>query len=199
MSEFSLYQKGIFELLKNGRPPDISREAFFYNAIVGEACRIGRDFSCSLEINLRRLLEAQDYWAWDMSSMASTDRIEGTSPVVPCEFKHAAFLTYWLRRRVFVERVRKHSQLVCEQEKAEFYSNYATELMAFLIGIRLCAYHVAKKEATAADKGKVVQLPALQRRIDFEIAREHAILLRHKNVSPHALYLTFRSLLHAVA
>ncbi len=198
MDEFSLYQKGIFGFLKNGRPPDTSREEFFYYAIVDEACRIGQSFSCSLEINARRLFEAQDYWAWDMQSMTATDRIGGPSPVVPCEFKHAAFLTYWLRRRLFVERVRKHPQSTCGQAKTDFYSDYATEMTAFLIGIRLCAYHVAKKTAQEAGRCKVVHLPGLQQRIRFDIAREYAILLRHKNVSPHALYLAFRSLLHVM-
>ncbi len=199
MDGFSLFQKGIFEFLKNGRPPSISREEFFYNAIAGEACRIGQDFSCSLEINARRLFEAQDYWAWDMQSMSATDRIGGPSPVVPCEFKHAAFLTYWLRRRVFVERVRKHPRSECGQEKAAFYSDYATELTAFLIGIRLCAYHVAKRAVHATVPGDIVHLPRLRQHIRFDIAREYAILLRHKNVSPHALYLAFRSLLHVAA
>ena len=199
MDKFSLFQKGIFELLKNGRPPAISREKFFYNAIAGEACRIAQDFSCSLEINARRLFEAQDYWAWDMRSMAVTARIEGPSPAAPCAFKHAAFLTYWLRRRIFVERVRRHPQSGCGREKTDFYSDHATELTAFLIGIRLCAYHVARKEAKAAGRGEVVRLPLLAQRIRFDIAREYAILLRHKNVSPHALYLAFRSLLCVTA
>lgn len=198
-SEFTLYQNGIFNLLKRGKPASgISREEFFYEAIVGEATAIGDQFGCSIEVNEKRLFEAQDYWEWDLRAMSYSNRIDGPAPVEPCEFKHAAFLTYWLRRRVFIEQVRRQSVTHIKKERMDFFCDYAVEISAFLIGVHLCSYFLKKKKVAAVAKNhdKVINLPSESKIIDFSMTCEYATLLRHKNVSPHALYLGFKSLLN---
>ena len=69
----------------------------------------------------------------------------------------------------------------------------ANEICAFLIGFRLCQYF--DFEPLIEETGEIV---ARIRKVNLEahLLQDAATLLRHKNLSPHALYLIYRSLFY---
>jgi len=181
----SLFRRDILHLLKHGADTE-SRETFFIRTISEEAHQIARQFGAEIRTIMHlRLLQAQDYWHRDILRLQET--IRQTDPDTlpePDEFKQAAFLAYWLRRRMVVDRVQADDiDLV----------RYMNEIVAFLIGFRICHFHQAIRPDIVGEEAK---RRIRQFRLHEDYVWELAIFLHHKNVSPHALYLIYKSLFH---
>jgi hypothetical protein len=81
---------------------------------------------------------------------------------------------------------------VVEQDKFLLSPN---EICAFLIGFRLCLYFSLKHLIDESDHiGHEIQARTLDANLKFDVAT----LLKHKNVSPHALYLIYRTLFYVL-
>ena len=186
MPNFSLYQERIFRKLREGTA-EVDREEFFFTAIEQHANRIAARCNSKVEVSPTRVWEAQKLWDHDMTALISEGKID-SSPY-PCEFKHAAFLCFWLRRRVIVETVQPIDPTIGVTNTD--YMDYKNEYIAFYTALHLVLYHVYFPKGgddVADDAFTNYSFPA-------DLAHEALVMLHHKNVSPHALYLMFKFLL----
>ena len=183
----SLYQPGIFDYFKNGCD-DAAGEAVsaseFFRGVIGSAYyEIADHFDCSVLLSATRVEEARVHWARDLPRID----IEGSK--TPDHFKNAGFLAYWLRRRVVVEiasRVGKGGT-----DKQTHFIGFANEICAFVVGFRLSLYfHYRRRIESGPDASKFLVNIELQ----DDLRHDVVTLLRHKEVSPHALYLIFAAL-----
>lgn len=183
----SLYQENIFRLLREGNA-NFGKEDFFFEAIDTAVSNIGKANNSDIVLSPSRVWEAQELWDEDLRLLIKNERIEGS--VYPCEYKHAAFLTYWLRRRVIVESKKPIDPSLGVVN--ETFNKYTNEFLALTIGLRLSLYSYyvpsGSEETEALEALKSVDLPK-------ELMREAVVYLHHKNVSPHSMYLFFKALL----
>jgi hypothetical protein len=185
MSEFTIYQSNIFRKLREGHGSR-EREEFFYSAIREQADTLARRCGAVVELNPTRIKEAQDLWISDLNSLITDQKIQ-PSPY-PCEYKHAAFLCFWLRRRLIIETVRP---VTSGQPIDPDFMEFKNEYVAFYIALNLVAYHAYYPKSSkehVTNEFEVWRFPA-------DLAREALVMLHHKNVSPHALYLFFKALM----
>jgi hypothetical protein len=185
MSEFTIYQSGIFRKLREGHGA-IEREEFFYHAIKEQVVSLAARCGAVVQINPTRLKEAQDLWNFDLVSLISDKKIQ-PSPY-PCEYKHAAFLCFWLRRRLIIESVKP--SIPGKPIDADFME-FKNEYVAFYIALHLVAYHVYFPAGSSGEPARALS----KWKFPADLAREALVMLHHKNVSPHALYLFFRALM----
>ena len=147
---------------------------------------IAKRHSCEVNLSPTRLEEARLLW------MRDTQRIAIEGDTTPNHFKQAGFLVYWLRRRMVVAACRRGlvDEPTGEQDKFVLSAN---ETCAFLIGLRISLYFDLKDKIDSSDHiGHELQEFSLESALKFDVAT----LLKHKNVSPHSLYLIYRTLLY---
>ena len=187
MNEVSLFQEQIFKKLRNGTP-ELSKQDFF-SAVIEQACsEIASTKNSRVTLSPSRVIEAQELWENDLLALINDKKVEKSK--MPCEFKHAAFLTYWLRRRVIVEG-REPIDWEVGVVNA-LYNQYPNEYLALSIGLRLILYH-HYVPAGADPIDTLAQLENIE--LPRDLLREAVVYLHHKNVSPHSVYLFFKSLL----
>jgi hypothetical protein len=186
----TIYRPDVFDCFRDGVRLEsgelIDAEQWFATAIAEQYQDIANRHGCRIELSTARLEEARSLWSHD------TGRIDIKTETPPDHFKRAGFLVYWLRRRAvlnFVHR-RESGVDVSEQDRFLFGSN---EVAAFLIGFRLCLFFEMKH---FIDIGDHIGHDVEKYHFDSELKFDIATLLRHKNVSPHSLYLIFRSLFY---
>ena len=106
-------------------------------------------------------------------------------------FKQAAHLAYWLRRTAPIVKMN------CPDLKGNFgnvdsareiHFKYGNEYSAFTVGFDLCRFYEANK------KGSNPDIYASDYSMNDDYITVMAHFLKTKNVSPHALYLIYKSL-----
>jgi hypothetical protein len=154
-----------------------------------------------VQMSVRRLGEAYDFWQEDTRRALA----EGSRPETRelDHFKHASFITFWLRRlcpvnETFLNRSFPNGRLRRGvSEVQEHFLRCGNELCAFLIGLQICIhYEVMLREARQPNvvNLRVHTASFLQTcRLDDELLDDFVMILKHKNVSPHAIYIAFRS------
>lgn len=189
MSNYSIFQQDIFRMLKEGKAPE-AKEDFFYEVISRHSNIIAGRFNSKIVLSPSRLHEAQVLWTNDMNSMIEGGKISHPT-IEPCEYKHAAFLCYWLRRRLVVESSSRMDESL--QVPNQDFNRFKSEFIALHVSLELLVYHVFGKNRKSApiQRGSGV-LPS-------EFVHEMLVLLHHKNVSPHSIYLIFKALFVTVA
>lgn len=138
-----------------------------------------------------RLCDAHRYWMADIKRL-SLSLPNGNSPD---HFKQAAHLTYWLRRQGPVIDYRETNSIQdgggdtpspTQKECRDLLFEYGSEYLAFDIGYQICKYFESHK-VSAMD-------------VQFDLGEEYirtiSCFLKEKNVSPHALFLVFKSLFY---
>jgi len=184
---YSLFQPLIIQHLTQGdvtRNPKISKEKWFEEAISEAYGTIAERYNCEVEIAERRILEAQKYWMHDLSRII----IDGGSDK-PDQFKNAGFLAYWLRRRVIVDTC---SEIAGRPVTANTKNllEYPNEILSFMVGFRICLFF----EVDPRPGEKRTSQLAIE--LDLDYLKEVGVLLAHKNLSPHSLYVIYRSLFY---
>lgn len=109
----------------------------------------------------------------------------------PDHFKQAAHLAYWLRRiGPVMDYVVANYGPLNEREKRsrDFLRQFNTEYIAFDVGYQICEFY----ETAALPSGVVPRKFG----IDDEYLASICCFLKEKNVSPHALYLIYKSLFY---
>lgn len=190
MDTITIYRPDVFDCFRDGTKLEsgelVDAGQWFATAVAEQYQDIADRHGCRIELSTTRLEEARSLWARD------TDRIDIKTETPPDHFKQAGFLVYWLRRRAvlnFAQR-RESGVDISEQDRFLFGSN---EVAAFLIGFRLCLFFEMKHFIDTGDHiGHDVQKYIFDGELKFDIAT----LLKHKNVSPHSLYLIFRALFY---
>jgi hypothetical protein len=190
---FTLFQTKIIGKLKE--------RTFFVNAMAYNFYVIGEDWGTSVQISRRRVGEVFDYWTADASRTLKDGINQSTTELD--HFKNASFIAFWLRRQIPINTtfiLRADGEIVDGNplsSEQEVFFRYGNEICALLIGFQLCLYYELVRKDNDAN---VVQFKGP--RIDYinklrlrhELVREFGMVLKHKNMSPHGLYLMYKSL-----
>lgn len=194
--EFLLFESGVIEKIKV-RP-------VFQKAIVQFIQRTAEVFGCHVTLSARRLDEAHDFWIGDVKRTLNTATTEDTTELD--HFKHAAFIAFWLRRLVpindiyFLNESRVPSAAGADNTaptdaQINFY-RFGNELCALCVGFYIClayeTYAMAMREAS--DSTPVIYDGVGVKALPSNFLWEYPGLLKHKNVSPHGMYMLYRSL-----
>jgi len=106
-------------------------------------------------------------------------------------FKHAGYLTFWLRRTTPVIRLdifdRDYENLSeIDQYYVDFLTLFVNEHLAFTLGYEICSFFACRSG------GITLEPSAFQ--FDRAFIHDMHSTLKRKNMSPHALNLIFRAL-----
>lgn len=183
---YSIYQENVFRLLREGTKTE-SKLDFFYNVVSVAVEGIAKANNSEVTLSPSRVWEVHELWDDDLRALIRNEKIEGSE--YPCAYKHAAFLTYWLRRRVIVESKRPID--VKKGVVNDSFNKYTNEYLALMLGIRLAMYHHYVRPGFSEH-----QTVAALKKVDLpqDLMKEGVVYLHHKNVSPHSLYLFFKAL-----
>lgn len=143
-------------------------------------------------ISLPRLRDAHHAWRDDLSRVEAR---ESNLSAGLDHFKQCGHLTYWLRRCGPVVEFEDIAALweeagglyKDEEELRDLLRKYGNEYMAFDIGLQICQYYELERT-----DGKGLENPPI---ITLEYLIDLCHFLKFKHVSPHSIYLIFRSLL----
>jgi hypothetical protein len=184
---FSPFQSGFLDLLKHGGPSDeglLSGEEWFKTAIFRTYQEIARLNGCEMQPSARRLREARELWLNELSNMKITGGGE------PDHFKQAGFLTYWLRRRLVISITREGANFTGSSQQIQFLER-PNEICSFILGFRICLFFQANRKS-GEERRQYLSSIELQ----SEFVKDAGILLYEKQLSPHAMYLIYRSLFY---
>jgi hypothetical protein len=178
--QFSLHERVEF----------IEAADFNYNEIASKY-----HFRCIM--SARRLGEAFDYWQEDAARTLASG-IEGPTQGLD-HFKHASFIAFWLRRMIPVNDLQNLGPVPVDQRIAyENFLRFGNEVCALFIGFQLCLfYEDARIEAlNSADKDAIGRIgnKIEDTRFPPDLMTEFSMILKHKNMSPYAIYLLYKSL-----
>ena len=185
----TIYRPDVYDCFRSGSmsgPIETSPQQWFATCIAQEYSDIAGRHGCSIEFSATRLEEARLLWVRD------TGRIDIDSDTTPDHFKQAGFLVYWLRRRGVVNFARRVKPIAGIEEQDHFLLS-PNEIASFLVGFRLSLFFASKHLIDERDHiGHDLQGLTFDSSLKFDIAT----LLKHKNVSPHSLYLILRTLFY---
>ena len=155
-----------------------------------------------------RLIEAHERWVRDLYRVSDIE-LKGA----PLDhFKQSGHLAYWLRRCSPVTQLIVDDEFSPAQRLPERAQNlilrYSNEITAFDVGFRICRYFEAKRADTPShlvmalsDVGRQQLVEADRKReinsrqtLTYEYMETMGSFLKTKNVSPHAMYLIYKSL-----
>lgn len=179
--QYNLFDTDILRLMKFGRPPEISEQQIFLSVMAAEYDSIASSFGCEVDPEPQKLLEAHEYWIDDLDSLGIIDSDE------PDHYKHAGWLCHWLRKKMPIGRVIVRDHSIVSEE----FQDYHNELTAFIIGLRLVLFH----EACRFGYSDEMIVEVLKGYSYTAIHHDIAVFLSHKSVSPHSIYLVYRSLM----
>jgi len=163
-------------------------EDWFINFVKSQYINTAAEVALLAELSDSFLLEAYGQWMNDVRRIKDFELDNNTEPD---HFKQAGHLTYWLRRSRPVVDVRiVPSAVVPEGELAailhELIMIAPNEYLAFDIGYRIVLLHECYSVGAKRDESEFALTD------DFVVTMVQ--FLRNKNVSPHALFLIFKSL-----
>lgn len=208
LEEYSLFQNNIIERLDDRK--------WFIECMAFNFYSIGAEWGAFTETSARRLGETYDFWKVDARRTLDSGIKKGTKQLD--HFKQASFIAFWLRRQIPINRTLRilPDGTVADgrpfSSEEEFFFRYGNEICALLIGLELCLYyeiwvklhllskHTSVVEPIANDERpyathttstlEYIRGCSLKR----DCVRDFAMVLKHKNMSPHALYLLYKSL-----
>ncbi len=168
----------------------------FVDAVNYAYNEVAEQYFCRCDMSERRLIEAYDYWQEDANRTLGLG-IDKKSKTLD-HFKHAAFICFWLRRTNPINELRGQSPVPNDRRKsAQLFFQYGNEICALFIGLQLCLFYESGRwdEESSnvspigglTDRLKLVSLPP-------DLLGDFAMILKHKNMSPHAIYLMYKSL-----
>jgi len=165
------------------------------------------------QIIMNRLDESFELWQKDLVRIRHVEENVGE----PDHLKQAGHLAYWLRRAAPISEAVPAlagdempvqtwpivvqtfgSEMLAERQKIlrDMLLQYGNEYAAFDIGFRICRYFEAKRIERSPDRSEGAAVPQDIRNMNPSLSYLHDVahFLKEKNVSPHALYLIYRSL-----
>ncbi|MDR3472610.1 MAG: hypothetical protein P4M09_13125 [Devosia sp.] len=191
--EYSLIQPRIVERLKDR---DYFRNAATYNYNL-----LALRFGCQTLISKGRAGDAHDFWLEDEKRTLEVG--------VPAEthaldhFKQASFICFWLRRLQPINETKVIAGWDIDPSSDRYrrrkrFLRYGNEYCALIIGYQICLNYEMAKIYPRSDK----IAPLIGSRLDYfrrvqfpePLISDFVMVLKHKNMSPHALYLLYKSL-----
>jgi hypothetical protein len=188
MDEFNLYQPHVFDYLKYGQRispgNEVPAKTWFREVISDAFNQIAGGYGCEVNLSGRRLDEARELW------IADVERAKIENSIDADHFKQAGFLSYWLRRRVVVAINHEIEGADAGTLQRDFLK-YGNEICSFLTCFRLALFfEIERLHGTV----RLEQLNGIH--LAPALVKDVAVLLHHKNVSPHAMYLVYRALFY---
>lgn len=165
--------------------PQLKDRKWFIDCVAAHFTNHHQIMRVNVRLSARRLQDAHSFWLGDEQRILQT---EMSSSLELDHFKQAAHLAYWLRRSSPIVEIIDNSNSGFENidENREFHYKYANEYSAFMFGYDICRFF----EAHRVDSGVFAN--------DFELDEDYVAVmcqfLKAKNVSPHALFLIYKSL-----
>lgn len=165
-----------------------------FNAI---ANRLGLE----VEVSQRRLIEAYDFWREDVARTLHEGI--GKETIQLDHFKNAAFIAFWLRRMIPINATRlvhpKYANpSTAARARRQFFLRYGNEICALLVGYQICLNYECAKIYPARDSVHPLYGDRLtylrMTKLPEALLSDFVMILKHKNMSPHSLYLLYKSL-----
>jgi hypothetical protein len=184
---YTLFQKDII--------PQLTDRNFFIACIAYNYAKQANAWGCTAIMSERRLGEAYDFWIADQNRTLKEGMPEGTETLD--HFKHASFISFWLRRMLPINNTNAGRPVFAVDPKIQnFFMRYGNELCALLVGFHICLFYEASLERVAGTLSvRKDRLEYLRKcRIPEHTIQDFVMILKHKNMSPHALYLLYKSL-----
>lgn len=213
-ADYSLARPDVLELFEDG-DEDIFLQVMgrFYE-------QVAQEWGCRVTVSGRRLIEALNFYVNDIQrtlefgmepkdATGLEDELKADDlPAVLDHFKHASFLAFWLRRMVPINEMwalDENGDTIAETQapltpKQKHFLSFGNEYCALLAGLHIALNHELQRLQNRNDKLSNDDLHALvaaqiaavelPERFVYEFPR----LLKHKNISSHALYMTYCSL-----
>lgn len=169
-------------LLHQGLP------TFFFNFVDYNFSRFAAQYGCSITTSPRRMLDAFDAWRRDAKAwLGEMNEHQGTTGLD--HFKYAGILAFWLRRRLVIERIQYLDPAISEGAREpsatqERFVEFGDEICSFFLGFHFCFRYEYDERRW--------DLPTAHLNDDYVAIM--ATFLKRKNVSPHAMYLIYKSL-----
>lgn len=191
---FLLYNPGVIELLKD--------RDFFARAIAQFYALTAGQHGCSITLSDRRLKEAHAAWTHDCNHALQSETDKDT--IALDHFKHSAFIAFWLRRSIPINDI-----FFVAEKKAEGgvpsvaqrrFAQYGNEIAALYAGFTVClAYETAamlEREEGEDGKPHIISDAIGVQSFPPYLQNEYPRILKHKSMSPHGMYMLFRSLFY---
>jgi hypothetical protein len=199
-TEYDLFQEDIIVRLKD--------RAWFIKCMTYNIVFVARQYGCLAIVSRMRIGEAYDYWVEDTDRTLRDGMPGGTEELD--HFKHASFMAFWIRRRLPINKIIFQASLGERQDRKftddqKFFTTYANEICAFSIGMKICLFYhgniveqaaQANQDTKAGDHSvswlqRYLASPLVQLR--KPLLADIVMILKHKNVSPHGIYLFYRA------
>lgn len=193
---YSLLQSKIIERLV-----DVE---FFIPCIANNYKILAVRWGCQIQLSRRRLREAHSFWQEDVRRTLRESMPDGTTHLD--HFKNASFIAFWLRRMLPINETQRRPFDPRKggpgHDFGQFFQ-YGNEISALLIGFQICLFYEASR-MTEQSSGAVPINPDREkylRGLKFppSLLNDFAMVLKHKNISPHSLYLMYKSLFTALS
>jgi hypothetical protein len=139
-----------------------------------------------------RILDAYEHARADLNRLAAEIDGNGHDAVEPDIFKRCGFICFWLRRSqpfVYALPVRQYPAGSERREAQSLFCRCPNEVFAFDMMFRVCAGY----EGAVRGDGSIAAA-----RLDRYYLNDACMFLRNKSVSPHSLYLIYRSLFEKI-
>lgn len=193
---YSLLQDGIIERLEDAD--------FFIQCMSRNYAILADKWDCWVSLGSRRFREAHNFWREDVDRVKREDMPAETKQLD--HFKHASYIAFWLRRMLpiyFTNARPFDSKTAVNKENVGEFFKYGNEIIALLIGFQICLFYESSR-VVEHEKGITPIYPdraAYLRGFKFPHALLHdfATVLKHKNISPHSLYLMYKALFTEMA
>lgn len=169
---------------------DLADPRFFIDFFEHHARRYAELSGTSASFYKGRILEAYEHAMRDLERLAG--EIDGNGTVEPDIFKRCGFICFWLRRLqpfVYALPVRQYPSDSDERTAQSLFCRSPNEVFAFDMMFRVCA---AYEGAVRGDDSIATA------RLDRYYLNDVCMFLRNKSVSPHSLYLIYRSLFEKI-
>lgn len=189
-----------YDLLGSDIIPKLTDRRFFIDAVIHNYALVAHSVGLMPICSNRRAGEAYEYWQADVNRTLNNGIDKGTTELD--HFKNASFIAFWLRRMIPINEVRIISPQGTDtserrHERRVRYFKYGNELSAFLIGYKICINYEAQKIY-----GNSETVKPFAKRVDYirsldlgdDLMSDYLMLWKHKNMSPYAFYLMYKSL-----
>jgi hypothetical protein len=176
---------------------------WFQLAVAEQYCMIARTYNCSLVMADDRMRQVHDFYLEEIKR--AHDKNSDKLSLELDEFKHAAYLTFWLRRinpvrevRIIIKMGEREGWITSggpAEPLQERFILYGNEICAFLAGLRLSMFGASSGLLDKTDETNVIRVWKDKSAIDVLDAsqiHDFAMILKHKNISAHSLNMTFR-------
>lgn len=194
-------ERGEYTLVHGDVLTKLSEREFFIKSMTANFNAVARRVGCQVSMNRRRLVETHDYWLADAARTLNNGIRRPTKELD--HFKHASFIAFWLRRTVPIETFEvitgwEDDPHHDRYKRRSLFLRFGNEICALRVGYQICLNYEA---ATIFSDESETVVPLGNRLAYFRsrsfpdaLMEDFATIMKHKTMSPYAVYMTYKSL-----